>query len=136
MYLLGYRMMIYVGSIVVAPPAGYLYDKIGFEHTYLLMGSCARCLPLSPLLRFRAAARMGRIATFSRRWTPTRLNRPNINSGVVMTKKVITEALRPVELYQVDRLALRQKLDDALARGPASSIEILSHAAINSGRGL
>ena len=33
--------MIYVGSIVVAPPAGYLYDKIGFEHTYLLMGSCA-----------------------------------------------------------------------------------------------
>lgn len=33
-----------------------------------------------------------------------------------MTKKVITEALRPVELYQVDRLALRQKLDDALAR--------------------
>ncbi|VFS74069.1 Uncharacterized protein conserved in bacteria [Raoultella planticola] len=33
-----------------------------------------------------------------------------------MSKKVITEALRPVELYQVDRLALRQKLDDALAR--------------------
>ena len=41
MYLLGYQAMIYVGSIVVAPPAGYLYDKIGFEHTYLLMGSCA-----------------------------------------------------------------------------------------------
>ena len=33
-----------------------------------------------------------------------------------MSKKVITEALRPVELYQVDRLALRQKLDDALTR--------------------
>ncbi|MBJ3815984.1 MFS transporter [Shimwellia pseudoproteus] len=41
MYLLGYQAMIYVGSIVVAPPAGYLYDKIGFAHTYLLMGCCA-----------------------------------------------------------------------------------------------
>lgn len=41
MYLLGYQAMIYVGSIVVAPPAGYLYDRIGFEHTYLLMGCCA-----------------------------------------------------------------------------------------------
>lgn len=41
MYLLGYQAMIYVGSIVVAPPAGYLYDKIGFEHTYLMMGCCA-----------------------------------------------------------------------------------------------
>lgn len=33
-----------------------------------------------------------------------------------MTKSVITEALRPIELYQVDRLALSQKLEDALAR--------------------
>lgn len=41
MYLIGYQAMIYVGSIVVAPPAGYLYDRIGFEHTYLLMGLCA-----------------------------------------------------------------------------------------------
>ncbi|WP_435926891.1 oligosaccharide MFS transporter [Dryocola sp. BD613] len=41
MYLLGYQAMIYVGSVVVAPPAGYLYDKIGFEHTYLIMGCCA-----------------------------------------------------------------------------------------------
>lgn len=41
MYLLGYQAMIYVGSVVVAPPAGYLYDRIGFEHTYLLMGACA-----------------------------------------------------------------------------------------------
>ncbi len=41
MYLLGYQAMIYVGSVVVAPPAGYLYDKIGFEHTYLMMGCCA-----------------------------------------------------------------------------------------------
>ncbi|HEI8866242.1 oligosaccharide MFS transporter [Serratia sp. AKBS12] len=41
MYLLGYQAMIYVGSIVIAPPAGYLYDRIGFEHTYLIMGCIA-----------------------------------------------------------------------------------------------
>lgn len=41
MYLLGYQAMIYVGSIVVAPPAGYLYQRIGFEHTYLMMGAIA-----------------------------------------------------------------------------------------------
>ena len=41
MYLLGYQAMIYVGSIVIAPPAGYLYERIGFEHTYLIMGSIA-----------------------------------------------------------------------------------------------
>ena len=40
MYLLGYQAMIYVGSVVVAPPAGYLYERIGFEHTYLMMGGC------------------------------------------------------------------------------------------------
>jgi len=33
-----------------------------------------------------------------------------------MTKSVITEALRPIELHQVDRLALSQKLDAALTR--------------------
>ncbi|MNB78150.1 Lactose permease [compost metagenome] len=41
MYLLGYQAMVYVGSVVVAPPAGYLYEKIGFEQTYLIMGGCA-----------------------------------------------------------------------------------------------
>jgi len=41
MYLLGYQAMIYVGSVVVAPPAGYLYARIGFERTYLMMGCCA-----------------------------------------------------------------------------------------------
>ena len=41
MYLLGYQAMIYVGSIVVAPPAGYAYQTIGFEHTYLVMGLIA-----------------------------------------------------------------------------------------------
>ena len=33
-----------------------------------------------------------------------------------MTKSVITEALRPIELHQVDRLALSQKLEAALSR--------------------
>ena len=46
MYLLGYQAMIYVGSIVVAPPAGYFYDRIGFEHTYLIMGGIALCFTL------------------------------------------------------------------------------------------
>jgi OHS family lactose permease-like MFS transporter len=46
MYLLGYQAMIYVGSIVVAPPAGYFYDRIGFEHTYLVMGGIALCFTL------------------------------------------------------------------------------------------
>ena len=41
MYLLGYQAMVYVGSVVVAPPAGYLYDRIGFSHTFLIMGCCA-----------------------------------------------------------------------------------------------
>jgi len=41
MYLLGYQAMIYVGSIVIAPPAGYLYQRIGFVHTYLIMGGIA-----------------------------------------------------------------------------------------------
>ena len=38
MYLLGYQAMVYVGSVVIAPPAGYGYQTIGFEHTYLIMG--------------------------------------------------------------------------------------------------
>jgi len=41
MYLLGYQAMIYVGSIVISSPAGYLYDRIGFEHTYIIMGAIA-----------------------------------------------------------------------------------------------
>lgn len=41
MYLLGYQAMLYVGTVVVAAPAGYLYDAIGFAHTYLLMGAFA-----------------------------------------------------------------------------------------------
>lgn len=49
-----------------------------------------------------------------------------------MTKSVITEALRPIELHQVDRLALSQKLDAALTASRASSTTILSPSAISS----
>lgn len=38
MYLLGYQGTIYLISLVLATPAGYLYDHIGFGHTYILMG--------------------------------------------------------------------------------------------------
>ncbi|TCV98900.1 oligosaccharide MFS transporter [Biostraticola tofi] len=41
MYLLGYQAMLYVGSIAIASPVGMLYEKIGFEHTYLIMGTTA-----------------------------------------------------------------------------------------------
>lgn len=41
MYLLGYQAMIYIGSIAISSPAGYLYDRIGFEHTYIIMGGIA-----------------------------------------------------------------------------------------------
>ncbi|TRN26869.1 oligosaccharide MFS transporter [Vibrio furnissii] len=41
MYLLGYQAMLYVGNIVVSSPAGHLYDSVGFDKTYILMGSIA-----------------------------------------------------------------------------------------------
>lgn len=41
MYLLGYQAMLYVGNVVVSSPAGILYDRIGFEHTYIIMGATA-----------------------------------------------------------------------------------------------
>lgn len=41
MYLLGYQGTIYLVSLLLATPAGYLYDHIGFGHTYVLMGFCA-----------------------------------------------------------------------------------------------
>ena len=49
-----------------------------------------------------------------------------------MTKSVITEALRPIELYQVDRLALSQKLEDALARVTRKLDKISLPSAISS----
>lgn len=41
MYLLGYQAMLYVGNVVVSSPAGLLYDKIGFDKTYVIMGIIA-----------------------------------------------------------------------------------------------
>ncbi|WP_411704722.1 oligosaccharide MFS transporter [Edaphovirga cremea] len=41
MYLLGYQAMLYVGNVVISSPAGYLYDRIGFENTYVIMGIIA-----------------------------------------------------------------------------------------------
>ncbi len=41
MYLLGYQAMLYVGNVVVSSPAGLLYDRIGFENTYIIMGATA-----------------------------------------------------------------------------------------------
>ncbi len=41
MYLLGYQAMLYVGNVVVSSPAGIMYDRIGFEHTYVIMGAIA-----------------------------------------------------------------------------------------------
>ena len=41
MYLLGYQAMLYVGNVVISSPAGLLYDRIGFEKTYIIMGCVA-----------------------------------------------------------------------------------------------
>lgn len=38
MYLLGYQSVNYVGTVLLSPLSGYLYEKIGFADTYLLMG--------------------------------------------------------------------------------------------------
>lgn len=66
MYLLGYQAMIYVGSVVVAPPAGYLYDKIGFAHTYLMMGCCALVFTLiSAFTLSRCQSKRAESQTFS-----------------------------------------------------------------------
>lgn len=63
MYLLGYQAMLYVGNVVVSSPAGYLYDRIGFEQTYILMGAIAltftlvSAFTLSPCQNKRDASR-------------------------------------------------------------------------------
>ena len=41
MYLLGYQAMLYVGNVVISSPAGLMYDRIGFEKTYIIMGMIA-----------------------------------------------------------------------------------------------
>ncbi|MDP1442130.1 MFS transporter [Priestia megaterium] len=38
LYLVGYQFIMQVGTIVISPIVGRLYDDIGFKHTYLLMG--------------------------------------------------------------------------------------------------
>ena len=38
MYLLGYQSVNYIGTVLLSPLSGYLYEKIGFADTYLLMG--------------------------------------------------------------------------------------------------
>lgn len=39
MYLIGYQCFIYIGTIFVSAPIGALYDKIGFSHSYFVMGA-------------------------------------------------------------------------------------------------
>lgn len=46
MYLMGYQATLYIGSVVVAPTAGYGYDTIGFADTYFIMGCCAMLFTL------------------------------------------------------------------------------------------
>lgn len=38
MYLIGYQCTMYVGTIFVSAPVGYMYDHIGFGNTYFIMG--------------------------------------------------------------------------------------------------
>ncbi len=38
MYLIGYQCFIYVGTIFVSAPVGYMYDHIGFGNAYFIMG--------------------------------------------------------------------------------------------------
>ncbi|MFV0263257.1 MAG: oligosaccharide MFS transporter [Kluyvera sp.] len=39
MYLIGYQCFIYVGTIFVSAPVGYMYDHIGFGNAYFIMGA-------------------------------------------------------------------------------------------------
>ncbi|KOC89636.1 MFS transporter, partial [Winslowiella iniecta] len=57
MYLLGYQAMLYVGSILIASPVGYLYERIGFEHTYLMMGAIALLFTLISAFTLSACVR-------------------------------------------------------------------------------
>lgn len=54
MYLLGYQAMLYVGNVIVSVPAGQLYDKIGFEKTYIIMGCIALAFTLISSLTLSA----------------------------------------------------------------------------------
>ncbi|WP_039056952.1 oligosaccharide MFS transporter [Enterobacter sp. Bisph1] len=54
MYLLGYQAMLYVGNVVISSPAGILYDRIGFEKTYIIMGCIALTFTLISLFTLSA----------------------------------------------------------------------------------
>lgn len=63
MYLLGYQAMIYVGSIAIASPVGYLYERIGFAHTYILMGGTALVFTFISLFTLSVCRRQPRPGT-------------------------------------------------------------------------
>ncbi|MNC82848.1 galactoside permease [compost metagenome] len=46
--------MLYVGNVVVSSPAGYLYDRIGFDKTYIIMGAIALVFTLISTLTLSA----------------------------------------------------------------------------------
>lgn len=57
MYLLGYQAMLYIGNVVVSSPAGLLYDRIGFEKTYMIMGGIALLFTLISAFTLSACKR-------------------------------------------------------------------------------
>ena len=57
MYLLGYQTMLYIGNVVVSSPAGLLYDRIGFEKTYMIMGGIALLFTLVSAFTLSACKR-------------------------------------------------------------------------------
>lgn len=55
--------MIYVGSIAIASPVGYLYERIGFAYTYILMGGTALMFTFISLFTLSACRRQPRPGT-------------------------------------------------------------------------
>lgn len=75
MYLLGYQAMLYVGNVVVSAPAGQLYDKIGFEKTYIIMGCIALAFTLISSLTLSACrSNRDRPASVSNPNTPKKIH--------------------------------------------------------------
>lgn len=75
MYLLGYQAMLYVGNVVVSAPAGQLYDKIGFEKTYIIMGCIALAFTLISSLTLSACrSNRDRPASVSNPNTPEKIH--------------------------------------------------------------
>lgn len=61
MYLLGYQAMLYIGNVVVSSPAGLLYDRIGFEKTYIIMGGIALFFTLISAFTLSACKRQNHL---------------------------------------------------------------------------